>query len=88
MTDKKVTAKTAGKKSVKAKKPNAFIRFFKKLGKYFSEVVAELKKVTWPTSKDLLKSCLEVAAFVALFAIVVGLVDWGLGALLGLVAGA
>lgn len=60
--------KTAAKKD---KKPNVFARF----GRYIKDVIGELKKVTWPSAKDLAKYTLTVLAFIVLFAIVIGVLD-------------
>lgn len=49
--------------------------------RFFKDVWGEVKKVTWPTKKDLFKTTFAVIAFIAIFAVVVGLMDLGLGAL-------
>ena len=73
-------------KNMNGEKPNffarvggAFARFFKKLGKFFKEVTAEVKQLTWPTKKELLNYCLAVVCFVALMALLIGLLDLGFG---------
>ena len=33
------------------KKPNFFVRIGKKIGKFFKDVVGEMKKVTWTSPK-------------------------------------
>ena len=69
-------------KTAAAKKPNFFQKignFFKGIGKYFKEVFAEVKKLTWPTKKELVSYCLAVLAFCALMAIIIGLLDLGFG---------
>ncbi|MBQ3011597.1 MAG: preprotein translocase subunit SecE [Clostridia bacterium] len=53
------------------KKPNIFSR----LGAYFKSVFGEVKKLSWPTRKDLISYTLTVLAFVALFAIIIGVLD-------------
>lgn len=40
-------------KNQKEKKPNRFIGFFKRIGRYFKEVFGETKKLAWPTRKEL-----------------------------------
>jgi preprotein translocase subunit SecE len=42
---------------------------------------AELRKVTWPTLKETRKATLAVLGFVAVMAIVLGLIDLGLSSL-------
>lgn len=55
--------------------------FFGRLGKFFKEVVAEVKQLTWPTKKELINYTLAVICFCALMAIIIGILDWifGLG---------
>ena len=57
-------------KDQKPKKERRFhpIRFLK-------EVVAELKKVTWPSRKDLVNYTIAVIVFVILISVVVGVLD-------------
>ena len=43
----------------------------------FKNMVAELKKVAWPSKKDLVNYSIVVIAFVVVLAIVVGLLDTG-----------
>ena len=54
------------------KKANWFKRTLGKVAKYFRELKSELKKVVWPTPKQLLKNTLIVVACV----IVVGVFIW------------
>ncbi len=49
--------------------------------RFFKDVIGEVKKVTWPTRKELIKTTFTVIAFILIFALVVGLMDWGLGTL-------
>jgi len=48
--------------------------------RFFKDVIGELKKVTWASGKDLMKTSLAVIVFIAIFSVIVGLIDWGLGA--------
>ena len=41
----------------------------------FKNMVAELKKVTWPSKEDLINYSLVVIAFVVIMAIIVGVLD-------------
>lgn len=47
--------------------------------KFFKDVFGEIKKVTWPTRKELFKTTFAVIIFIAIFAVVIGLMDLGLG---------
>lgn len=68
------------------KKENVFKRF----GKWLRGVKSELKKVVWPTRAQVLNNTAVVIVVSAIFAIVIGLIDWaayaGIKALLGLIA--
>ena len=55
-----------------AKKKNWFARTFGAICRYFRELRSELKKVVWPTPKQVLKNALIVAGCV----LVVGLFIW------------
>ncbi len=55
-----------------AKKANWFKRFFGAIARYFRELRSELKKVTWPTPKQVLKNTLIVLASI----VVVGAFIW------------
>lgn len=69
--------KKAAKKANKKKKKSP-VRVFK-------DIVSELKKVTWPTMKDLLKYAGAVIAFMLVVAALVYLIDLGLSSLVTLV---
>ncbi len=62
-------------KQEKVKKPNIFKRF----AKYCKDVYSEVKKLTWPTPKDLRNTTITVIVVVALFAIVIGVLDFVFG---------
>ena len=72
-------------------KPNFFQkigRFFKNLGlriaNSFKMMYHELKKVTWPSRKDLIRQSTVVIVFVLILTVVVGLMDYVLSNLLRL----
>lgn len=60
----------------------------KKKSRFFKEFWGEVKKLSWPAPKELAVNTLTVIAFVALFAVIIGLLDAlfgvGLEALLSL----
>jgi preprotein translocase subunit SecE len=68
--EKLAQQKKAAKKANKKKR--------KSPARFFKDIVSELKKVTWPTAKDLLKYSGAVLAFILVVAIIVGLMDFGL----------
>jgi len=57
----------------------------KSLGRKIKDVIAELKKVTWPEKKDLIRYSAAVLVVVVIMAAVIGLIDLGFGRLLKLV---
>lgn len=75
--------KKAPKRSGKNEKPNIFVRAIN----YIKSVITELKKVSWLTGDELLKSTTVVAGIVAILTLLVWIVDSGLGALAALFIG-
>lgn len=69
--------KTKAKKP-KSDKPNIFIRIFKAIGHFFKDLRGETKKIVWPDAKSVLKSTGVVLAVVAVFTVVIWLIDLGL----------
>ena len=56
--------------------------FFKKVGKYFKSLWLEMKKVSWPTWKQILVSTMSVIVVCVIFACIIGLLDLIIGNLL------
>lgn len=54
------------------KKPNAFVRTWKRFSGWCHDMKVELKKVVWPKRKELVKACLVVAACI----LIVGVFIW------------
>jgi preprotein translocase subunit SecE len=67
----------AGRKSTKSKSPERS-NIFARLMNFFREVVAELRKVIWPTRKELLTYTAVVVVFLVIMVTIVGLMDVGL----------
>ncbi|OQA54863.1 MAG: preprotein translocase subunit SecE [Candidatus Atribacteria bacterium ADurb.Bin276] len=63
---------------------NFFVKLFNRLKNYFKDAWSELKKVTWPSRKELISSTLTVLAVVVVFAVFLGVIDLILTALIGL----
>ena len=63
-------------KKDKAKKPNAFVRRIKAIGKYFREMKSELKKVVWPSRKQVIRNTLVVILVVLVLGILIWIFDW------------
>ncbi|TGA96852.1 preprotein translocase subunit SecE [Sporolactobacillus shoreae] len=54
-------------------------------GKFFRDIVAEIKKVTWPTRKELFKYTVTVVVTVIFLAVFFVLIDLGVTQLLHLI---
>ncbi len=76
---KKGAAKKDGKAGSKNKsnKPDTRARGFGRITRFIREVVAELRKVIWPTRKELVTYSIVVIFFVAIILTIVGLLDYG-----------
>ena len=53
-------------------KKNIFVRAWNAVRKFFKEIIGELKKVTWPTKKEVVQNTISVV----LFCLIVGVVIW------------
>ena len=71
---------------VKQKKPNIFVRIGSKIGGFFRGIVAELKKVTWPTRKQVIVNTLSVLAFCLVVGLIIFLCDTGMTYLMSLIS--
>lgn len=80
----KVEAK-APKKAAKTKNQSKKSAELKKNFRFFKDVYYELKKVTWPTRKELKINTITVLVVTLLASILIGLLDWGMGSLYKLV---
>lgn len=72
----------------KKEKPSFFARignFFKRIGRYFKNMWHELKKVTWPSRKEVVNYSLVVFGFMVIMGIIIGVIDFGSGALIDLI---
>ena len=75
----------ANEKKAKPSFGERFVGFFKNIGRFFKNMWHELKKVTWPTKKDVLNYSLVVFAFMVVMGIIIGVIDFGSGALVDLI---
>lgn len=74
--EKKADAKAEKKPAKKEKKPNWFVRTGKSIGKWLHELRLELKKVIWPTGKEVLHNTLAVIACVLVVGVCIWVFDW------------
>ncbi|MGM0441088.1 MAG: preprotein translocase subunit SecE [Elusimicrobiota bacterium] len=59
------------------------MKIFDKTRRFIREVLIEVRKVTWPDKKELISSTLVVIVLVFFVALYIGLVDFVLSHLLG-----
>ena len=57
-----------------------------RFGRFFKEVSGEVKKLSWPTKKEIVSYTLTVIAFILLMAVVIYALDLVFGEGLGLLA--
>lgn len=67
------------------KKENGFVRFFKRVAKFFRDCKGEIKKIVWPTPKTVFKNVGVVLVTIIILAIFIFLLDTVFMNLLGLV---
>ncbi|MDK2896123.1 MAG: preprotein translocase subunit SecE [Candidatus Atribacteria bacterium] len=60
------------------------IKWFRSLKNYFSDAWNELRKVTWPSRKELINSTLTVLVVIMVMGVLLGVVDLVLTSLIGL----
>ena len=61
-----------------------FVRLVKGIGRKFKEMFFELKKVTWPTKKDMINYSIVVLVFIVIMGVIIGVIDLGAGKLVEL----
>lgn len=93
MSEKKEVAKKAakpaeGKAPFMTRVSNWFKNAPSNIARPFKNMVAELKKVSWPTRKELINYSVLVVIFVVAMAVVIGLLDMGSSALVKLLINA
>ncbi|OUO55078.1 preprotein translocase subunit SecE [Desulfovibrio sp. An276] len=74
----KKTAQAPKAQEPKVEQPNPVQRFMR----YVEDSRAELRKVTWPTVAETRKATFAVLGFVAVMAVILGLVDLGLSSII------
>mgnify|MGYP005787052373 FL=1 len=79
--EKAVKTEKPAKTEKKEKKPFFLIRFFRSIKKFFRDTFTEMKKIVWPSKKQVINNTLVVIAVV----ILAGLVIFGLDNLFGLI---
>ena len=71
------------------KKPNIFVRAWKRIAKFFKDVCGEMKKVVWTSKEDLRKHTKLVIATIVAVALAIAVVDtffsWLINSIAGLI---
>ncbi len=55
--------------------------FASKAKKYLTECKVELKKVTWPSKKQLIRNSIVIIVFIAIVTVILSVLDLGFGKL-------
>ena len=61
---------------VREKKANIFVRTGKKIGGFFKGIFSELKKVSWPSRKQVVNNTASVLVFCFVVGLVICLADF------------
>ena len=80
MAEEKKTSTAPAKAVTAVKKDDTKPGFFKRIGKWFREMRSELKKVVWPSRKDLVNN--TVVSVVVMLVSALGV--WGFDSIAGL----
>ena len=75
LSDENSVSETKVKTKSIDKKPNFFVRVWRKICKLFKDVVGEMKKVVWTSKSELKKSTKIVIVTVVVFAVAIAVVD-------------
>jgi preprotein translocase subunit SecE len=81
----KAAENTTGKNAKQPEKGNRFTNFFRGIGKAFKNMYHELKKVTWPTKKELINYSVVVFVFMIIMGVIIGVIDFAAGELVNLI---
>ena len=68
---------SGGGSSVRVKRDTERLGIFGRIGRFIREVIAEMRKVIWPTRKELITYTAVVIVFVTAMLTIVGLLDLG-----------
>jgi len=61
--------------------------FFARIGKFLRDQKSEVKKIVWPSKKQVINNTIIVLIAVAIFAVITGAFDWIVGLLVKAVYG-
>jgi len=78
---------TVKTKNGKARRKISLVSIGKRIARFFREIVSELKKVTWPTKKELISYSTAVVVFVIVLAVLTLVIDLGLSRVVDFIIG-
>ncbi len=81
----KAAENTTNKNAKQPEQGNRFTNFFQGIGKAFKNMYHELKKVTWPTKKELINYSVVVFVFMIIMGAIIGVIDFAAGELINLI---
>ena len=82
--NKKAEAKATKSKD---KKPNFFVRAYKKIAKFCKDTVGELKKVVWTSKSEVIRSFVLVITTVLGVSLIVAIIDLSAAGIIKLIGG-
>ncbi|MFV9690389.1 MAG: preprotein translocase subunit SecE [Desulfobacteria bacterium] len=88
--DREKAARISRKVPPRAVEPSGVLRqpaFWVKTRQFLKEVKIELKRVTWPNRKETITSTAVVVILVLIISFFLGIVDFGLSTLVGIILG-
>lgn len=85
MRPSKLTDRVFDMATDKKKKPNIFVRIGSKIASFFKGMSSELKKVTWPTKRQVFINTVSVLIFCIVIGLIIWLCDFGLQSLATLI---
>ncbi|MDF2607766.1 MAG: preprotein translocase subunit SecE [Bacillales bacterium] len=56
-----------------------------RIGQFLKEVAREMKKVSWPKSKDMVRFTITVISTIAFFAVFFAVIDFGISSVIELI---
>lgn len=83
---KKDVENSAAAPAKTAKKKKSGVGFFKRIGRFLKDTSGEVKKLSWPTKKELLGYTAAVISFIALMAVIMWVLDLGFSTGIGALA--
>ena len=76
MAEEKKTNAAPAKAVTAVKKDDTKPGFFKRVAKWFREMRSELKKVVWPTRKQVVRNTIVVILVVLVIGVLIWIFDW------------